>query len=134
MSFSVRFNGTSDVSPEIQKINGQCVLDLFKDVQWYDYTKVANRFTKLSKYSNYDLTYSYSGYNWEECKNVLDNKVGRVAMVFAKKLPSTYLGYEVIDGDDSDIRYKDNKGVIVGLKFKRVRAKIDLEKNKFIVG
>jgi hypothetical protein len=133
MSFSVRFNGTSDISPEILKLNGQCVLDLFNDVQWYDYTKVANRFTKLSKYSNYDLTYSYSGYNWEECKNILDMKIGRVAMVFADKLPDTYLGYKVVDGDESDIRYEDERGVIVGLKFKRVRAKIDLEKNKFIV-
>ena len=30
-------------------------------------------------------------------------------------------GYPVIDGDENDLRFKDPKGVIVGLKFKQVK-------------
>jgi hypothetical protein len=40
-----------------------------------------------------------------------------VAVVF-DKLPETYLGKPVIDGDVSDLRFLDPKGVIVGLKAK----------------
>lgn len=40
-----------------------------------------------------------------------------VAAVF-HKLPETWLGYPVMDGDDSDLRFLDPKGHIVGLKSK----------------
>ena len=40
--------------------------------------------------------------------------------------------FDVIDGDIMDMRYHDKKGVIVGLKFKKVRTK--LTKNvKFVI-
>jgi len=39
-----------------------------------------------------------------------------VAVVFRNKiLPETYLGYKVINGDKTDLRFLDEKGVIVGL-------------------
>jgi hypothetical protein len=34
------------------------------------------------------------------------------------RLPETYLGLPVIDGDQSDLRFLDPQGVIVGLKAK----------------
>ena len=37
-----------------------------------------------------------------------------VAVVF-DKLPEEYLGYPVIDGDTTDLRFLDDTGVIVGL-------------------
>jgi len=43
------------------------------------------------------------------------------------------MGYKVIDGDEYDMRYLDEQGVIVGLKFKFVRNKIDTANNKFII-
>ena len=43
------------------------------------------------------------------------------------------MGYKVIDGDAYDMRYLDEQGVIVGLKFKFVRNKIDTANNKFII-
>jgi hypothetical protein len=133
MKFSVRMNGTSDIDPTLFKLNGKTLFEIFPDVQFYDYTKVAKRFRLLQKYSNYDLTYSYSGHNWSECEEILNNKSGRVAVVFEKSLPETYKGYKVVDGDAYDMRYVDEQSVIVGLKFKRVKNKVEKTNNAFIV-
>lgn len=131
--FSVRLNNTSDISPESFYIddNGKKrnLLQIFSDVQFYDYTKVGNRINLVKKYKNYDITFSYSGHNMDECKFMLENGC-RVAMVF-NKVPDQYMGYEVIDGDQYDMRYLNDKNVIVGLKFKRVRNK--LTENKFVI-
>jgi hypothetical protein len=54
-------------------------------------------------------------------------------VVFEKELPTEYKGFKVINGDETDIRYMDAKGCIVGLVFKRVRNKIDLTENKFVI-
>jgi hypothetical protein len=125
--FSVRLNNTSDLSPELFYINDNGVkrniLQLFPDVQFYDYTKVPNRMRLKQKYDNYDLTFSFDGQNMEECFKMLDNEI-RVAMVF-DKVPETYRGRNVIDGDKYDMRYRDDKDVIVGLKFKKVRTKLE---------
>jgi hypothetical protein len=61
---------------------------------------------------------------------MLENDV-RVAVVF-NKLPETFEGYEVIDGDKYDMRYMDDKNVIVGLKYKIVRNKLTTD-NKFVI-
>jgi hypothetical protein len=132
--FSVRLNGTSDIDPTLFRYNGSVLFDIFSDVKFYDYTKVSKRFKLLSRYPNYDLTYSYTGYNMVECVNLLDNQVSRIAMVFeGKKLPIVWSGYKVIDGDAYDMRYLDDAGVIVGLKYKKVRNKIDTKNNPFII-
>ncbi len=133
-TFSVRLNGTSDIQPTLFKFNGKVIFDIFNEVTFYDYTKVANRFKLLDKYSNYDLTYSFSGYNMLQSLELLSEKKGRVAMVFeGKQLPKSFMGYKVIDGDEYDMRYLDEQGVIVGLKFKKVRNEIDTANNKFII-
>lgn len=132
--FSVRLNNTSDISPELFYINDNGVkknlLQIFPDIQFYDYTKVRNRFKLLDKYPNYDLTFSYSGENMEDCIDVL-SEGDRVAMVF-KNVPETFLGYRVVDGDKYDMRYRDDKDVIIGLKFKKVRNKLD-QNYKFVI-
>lgn len=119
MPFSVRLNGTSDLSPELFKDpeTGKNLLQLFSDVQFYDYTKVAGRVKLLNKYKNYDLTFSFDGYNWHECEKFL-NQGGRVAVVFyGDKLPETYNGFKVIDGNNTDTRYNEPGGVVVGLSY-----------------
>ena len=132
--FSVRINGTSDIDITTFKLKGTNILQLFDDVQFYDYTKVSKRFKLMSKYPNYDLTYSFSGYNMLQSLELLSENKGRVAMVFeGKQLPKSFMGYKVIDGDAYDMRYLDETGVIVGLKFKFVRNKIDTANNKFII-
>lgn len=135
MEFSVRLNNTSDLNPisfytvrNGRKVN---ILELFPDVQFYDYTKVINRTKLVKKYDNYDLTFSYSGENMEACLKALDDRV-RVAMVFEKDIPKEYLGYKVIDGDKYDMRYLDESAVIVGLKFKKTRNKLT-EDNSFVI-
>jgi len=133
MKFSVRLNGTSDLQPTLFRHNGKVLFDIFPDVQFYDYTKVANRFRLIDQYQNYDLTFSYSGHNWHDCEYILNNEYGRVAVVFEKNLPETYKGYKVVDGDAYDMRYVDDKNVIVGLKFKRVKNKVEKTNNAFIV-
>ena len=134
LRFSVRLNGTSDLDPTTFKLDNKNILEWFPDVSFYDYTKVSKRFRLLEKYSNYDLTYSFSGYNMMDCINLLKDGKGRVAMVFeGKQLPTKWSGYDVIDGDAYDMRYLDEQNVIVGLKFKKVRNKIDTANNKFII-
>ena len=116
MGFSVRLNGTSDLSPEDFVYLGKNILEWFPDVQFYDYTKVHTRFNLIEKYPNYDLTYSYNGYNWNACEHFL-RMGGKVAVVFEKELPKTFCGYEIIDANGYDMRYLDKGGTIMGLHY-----------------
>lgn len=119
MEFSVRLNGTSDLSPVLFKDpeTGKNLLELFPDVQFYDYTKVYNRIKLMQQYPNYDLTLSYNGYNWDECEKFL-NAGGKVAVVFFdEKLPKSYHGFPIVDGNTYDMRYLDPAKHIVGLHY-----------------
>jgi len=133
---ALRANGTSDipwefVAPFIENfcIGGSCALpdkmSNLKKFKLYDYTKSFSRMK--SKPSWYDMTFSYSGQNWKECKYILDHKIGRVAMVFYDEVPESYEGYDVIRGDDDDYRFLDNPGCIVGLTYKSTGKKNDEE-------
>ena len=103
-----RLNGTSDIRWETVPVaNANNVMDLFPEVQFYDYTKLANR-TMLPK--NYHLTFSRSEVNEQELLTTPHN----IAVVF-NKLPTTYMGREVIDGTETDLRFMDAPNVVVGL-------------------
>ena len=52
-------------------------------------------------------------------------------MVF-NKVPETFNNVTVIDGDLYDMRYKEPKNVIVGLKYKKTRTKLE-ESNTFVI-
>lgn len=119
MEFSVRLNGTSDLSPILFKDpeTGKNLLELFPNVQFYDYTKVYNRIKLMEQYANYDLTLSYNGYNWDECEKFL-NAGGKVAVVFfSDKLPKSFHGFPIVDGNTYDMRYLDPASHIVGLHY-----------------
>ena len=97
------------------------IVDMEKhsDVSFYDYTPNLKRmiqFLKGELPKNYHLTFSRKENNQAQCELVLAMG-GNVAVVF-DKLPQTYLGKPVIDGDETDLRFLDPKGVIVGLKAK----------------
>ena len=128
-AFSIRINNTSDISPEDFQLNGVNILQMFPEVQFYDYTKVASRVDLMKIYNNYDVTFSYTGYNLTACQEMLLNKI-RVAVVF-KNVPENFMGYPVVDGDENDLRYRD-EAVIIGLKYKRVRTKLNTN-FKFVV-
>jgi hypothetical protein len=133
--FSIRLNNTSDISPEsfyLKCDDGvlRNILELFPTVQFYDYTKVPKRILLKQKYNNYDVTFSFSGTNLNDCFKMLEEGV-RVAMVF-KEVPNEFMGYNVIPGDDYDMRYKDPDNVIIGLKYKKTRQRLNKE-TKFVI-
>ena len=115
-------------------VDGKTVFEIFPDVQWYDYTKIAKRMfpgSDASKYQNYHLTFSRSESNEAIAKTVIGTG-GNVAVVFGNgakkgkvKLPKQFWGYSVICGDTNDLRFLDKKGVIVGLTAKG-KAKKDM--------
>lgn len=119
--FAIRLNVTSDISFEKLIIkDGKNIFQLFKGVTFYDYTKNYLRFkNELPK--NYHLTFSRSETNNEIAMQLLEKGVN-IAIVF-DTIPKTYMGYKVIDGDISDLRFKDKKGIIVGLKYKKLTGR-----------
>lgn len=119
MTLAVRLNCTSDISPEEFVLDGKNILQLYPDIQFYDYTKVFNRAELLEKYGNYDLTFSFSGENWTDCERVL-KKGYRVAVVFEDTYPEKFRGYSVIDANGYDARFLDAGKLICGLTYKRV--------------
>jgi hypothetical protein len=125
-----RLNGTSDLPYEKYKVfdnNTKNIFEMFPDVQFYDYTKNWKRFEKQLP-ANYHLTFSRSETNHDKAMEIL-SKGYNVAIVF-DKLPETFAGYEVINGDENDLRFKDKKGVVVGLKYKKITGSGGAEKNK----
>ncbi|MFZ9069632.1 MAG: GP88 family protein, partial [bacterium] len=105
-----RLNGTSDISWEKYGI-----IEQFPDVQFYDYTKVRGR--KVSHLPNYHLTFSRADGNEMDARLAASAGMN-VAVVFKKELPATYFGKTVVNGDETDLRFLDPRGVIVGLKAK----------------
>jgi hypothetical protein len=129
----VRLNGTSDLPVETWG-----TMQEFPAVQFYDYCKSPRRMKDYldgKMPSNYFLVFSRSEHNDGVCSNLL-KRGANVAVVFdtrrGKPLPATYRGRRVIDGDLSDLRFLDPKGVVVGLRFKHLRRD-DSSHNGFIV-
>jgi hypothetical protein len=107
------------------KYNGQNVFAAFPSVQFYDYTKSPDRMTAFlagEMPRNYHLTFSRSESNGNIAEAFLASG-GNVAMVFRKSLPQSFKGFDVVDGDDTDLRFLDGKGKIVGLKEKGLAKK-----------
>lgn len=114
---AMRLNGTSDLDfISLLRVKlGVDVLNELSNIQFYDYTKNIKRAMKYLG-TPYHLTFSRSETNDAECLEYL-NAGGQVAVVF-DKLPETWHGFKVIDGDDDDLRYLDMGGVVIGLKAK----------------
>lgn len=124
----VRLNCLSDISWELQPClrNGMAfkgIPQAFPEIQFYDYTKLANRLGKTP--ANYHLTFSYSGVpTYKNQVKVAQSTDSNIAVVFhGKELPVTFMDRKVIDGDLHDARIDDPKGVIVGLRAKGTARK-----------
>jgi hypothetical protein len=118
---TIRLNGTTDIRYEKFRIfDGLNIFEIFPDVQFYDYTKNYIRFDSVLP-ANYHLTFSRSETNHSKAMELL-NKGINVAMVF-DKLPETFEGFKVINADLDDLRFLDPKGVICGLKYKKMTGK-----------
>lgn len=121
----VRLNGTTDIRWENIRPYGLNIFEMFRSVQFYDYTKISNRKTK--HIPNYHLTWSYSGANADysaKLQDALDNGMN-AAVVFRKeyKLPQ-WRGINVTDGDKDDLRFLDPNNSIVAL-YAKGKAKRD---------
>lgn len=116
---AVRLNGTSDINWVRFKIFEQ-----YPEVQFYDYTKMLNHLTK--DVANYHITFSKNEANDIDCKIALDRGYN-VAVVFNTKkglsLPSSWNGYPVYDGDDTDVRFYDPENHVIGLRAKGMAKK-----------
>jgi hypothetical protein len=119
LTLCIRLNGTSD---RLWELNSD-IIQSFPDVIFYDYTAIPKRYNfKIP--ANYHLTFSLKEDNDSDAIHVL-NKGGSVAAVFrTSELPVSLFGYTVVNGDATDLRFLDAKGVVVGLKAKG-RAKKD---------
>lgn len=145
----VRLNGTSDIPWENVAYGDQYNL-MYEHVntQFYDYTKSYRRmaaFLSGKLPPNYHLTFSRSECNEDKAVAVL-HQGGNVAVVFStrkgEKLPRTWQGFKVIDGDRDDVRHKDNThgangvdsvgrhGVVIGL---RAKGKARRDTSGFVV-
>jgi len=121
-----RLNLTSDLPWEKIKVQGVNIFDMFPQVTFYDYTKSPERMTAFlagDMPKNYHLTFSRSETNGAIAESILKSG-GNVAMVFRKSLPVQYLGARVVNGDDTDLRFLDGAGKIIGL-IEKGKAKKD---------
>ena len=125
-----RPNGTSDIAWEKYEVvrNGVTYPNIFfafPEVQFYDYTKILGR--KIKHIPNYHLTFSAADGNDSDVIKAIEQGYN-VAVVFGIKktepMPESYLGRPVFNGDDSDLRFLDPTGVIVGL-YAKGKAKKD---------
>jgi len=113
----VRLNGTSDIPWELYGI-----FELFPDCQFYDYTKSYKRALKYvagGYVKNYHLTYSLCEDNKKEAFNIL-KLGGNISAVFRKYIPESFKNFNVINADETDLRFLDNVknqvgGLICGL-------------------
>jgi hypothetical protein len=145
---AVRLNGTSDIQWEIghpvrrDGVEFASVFEAFPEVQFYDYTKVAKRVLKTLP-PNYSLTLSYSEANPRYSEMIIEAaraSGANIAVVYRTKAKRDWLisagvnqwDRPVIDGDETDMRFLDPRGVIVGLYAKGRAGKAD--KSGFVVG
>lgn len=127
-----RLNGTSDIVWEKKKFilfpevaaelgrSGSNIIDLFPEISFYDYTKIPGRVPP----AHYHLTFSESEVNGALVAAEMARGLN-IASVFFDELPATHLGRQVVNGDEHDFRPVDPAGVVVGLKAKGTKGKVD---------
>ena len=146
MLLCVRMNGATDISWEglqfdvdaklaqfIQDRVGYAIeagrytlLSLYRFVQFVDYTKNWRRFDRALP-PNLCLTFSRAENNEAKAVELLSRGVN-VAVVFRGGLPAMWNGFDVINGDEHDLRHLDprgDRGFVVGLSPKGNKAKRD---------
>ena len=112
-----RLNGTSDLSWEKYptRYGADSIFEQFPTLQFYDYTKVLGR--KVKHIPNYHLTFSKADGNDSDVAEALLQGMSVVAVY--DRIPEG-----VPSADETDLRFLDPKGIMLGLKAKG-RAKKD---------
>ena len=126
---ALRLNGTSDLY--FERIR-PALFEQFPKAQWYEYSKSFDRMFDKNLPRNLDLTYSRSERTTDkQFFDVLEAGFN-VAVVFRhSNFPKTYRGYPVVNGEEHDLRFLDQKGCVVALTAKGPIAKAD--KTGFVV-
>lgn len=122
----LRLNGTSDIAWENKQYEGKTIFEYFPNLIIYDYTKVYKRALKFvngQMPKNYYITYSLNEDNKKEAFNIL-KLGGNISAVFRKYLPKNFKGFNVLNADETDLRFLDLKNSICGLVAKG-KAKTD---------
>ncbi len=129
---AVRLNGGSD-------LDWSDVYSSYPDVQFWEYTKRPDLAVQLSKTKNVHVTYSHNENTTNRTLGTLLANGINIAAVFNiwskdknAALPKTMGNMPVIDGDQSDLRFLDPPGVVVGLKLKSARKPTGNQSNIFL--
>lgn len=113
---AVRLNGTSDFPWEMYRSQ---LMDIFPEVQFYDYTKIASRITapKNPLPSNYRLVYSlHEGTTSKQIALGVLQSGGNVAVVFSSaNYPARFLRYRTVNGDETDLIFLQPRKTIIAL-------------------
>ena len=123
----VRLNGTTDIRWELIKIGAYNIFDWFPEVQFYDYTKIANR-RKVKDIPNYHLTWSYSNADPRYAAmldTAIENGMNAAVVYRSEYHKTTWQGHPVIDGDKDDLRFLDPKGGHIVALYAKGKAKKD---------
>jgi hypothetical protein len=137
---AIRLNGTSDIPFEQFKVfEGKNIFEYFSNVTFYDYTKNPRRM--YLDIPNYSLTFSRAETDSNITWSRLFLKEGKnVAAVFDQYLYKDILTNQnlyfqgtkinLVDGDQTDLRFLDKKGSLIVLKAKGDAKK---DKSNFVV-
>jgi len=117
-----RLNGTSDIRWETVPVPGFAnILAMFRDVQFYDYTKLPNR---KNIPANYHLTFSIADGNDSFARIAIANGMNVAAVFRSRDTVARYMEsgvniggthVPVLRGDDTDLRFLDAPRHCIGL-------------------
>lgn len=116
---AVRLNCLSDLSVENWRAGTATIMELFPDVQFYDYTKSRSRmgaFLRGDLPDNYHLTFSRSEETPDVWVEGILSQGGQVAIVGEHRaIASRFPHFKVFEGDSHDLTFLRHRGVILSL-------------------
>lgn len=116
-----RCNGTTDLDWTRILFEGRSVFEHIDGIQWYDYTKNPNL---AQNYLRAGVSITFSWYKRADSKRVLEllDQGVNIAITYRDSVPEAQTILDrmvpVLDGDRHDLRFLDQRGHIVGLKYK----------------
>lgn len=131
---AIRLDGTSDlglVNYPVPAFGNRSLAEVFPQVRFYEYTKSAHRmlaFLAGEMPENVHFTFSHDGWHSVAACKVILASGGNVAVCVERMVPTLW-EFDLINGDESDLRFLDKsqngRGLVVGLlpKGKAKRAK-----------
>jgi hypothetical protein len=138
---AIRLNAYSDIPYEHKYPE---IFEEFPGIQFYDYTKVLSRCNHPQLPSNYDLTYSLvsARHDFEDIFKIAQGMDVRCSAVLTRPFfddlfkaqnssirifNQNFGGFDLISGDNHDLTFIHDKGVVLGLRAK-YKSKLDLSR------